>query len=229
MDQAVPDSTCWTLIRGAVAGNVEHRESFVNRYTPVVAAYLKARWKAPGRHQEIPDASQEVFFECFRAGGALDRVESGRSGGFRAYLFGVVRNVARMAEARWRRQCGIEVPVEGDLDAEDGEDSPSRAFDRAWAKTVLREAAELQESRALAEGDKAVRRVELLRLRFNDGVPIREIASRWNTDPAVLHHEYARARKDYRDALRTVLKSYHPDSPESFAREWARLEDLLRT
>jgi hypothetical protein len=45
-------------------------------------------------------------------------------------------------------------------------------------------------------GDRAVRCVELLRLRFQEGLPIRDIATRWNEDAAKLHHEFATARDE---------------------------------
>ena len=46
------------------------------------------------------DAVQEVFVECFRRGGALEAVGAGRVPGFRAFLYGVIRNVARRFESR---------------------------------------------------------------------------------------------------------------------------------
>jgi hypothetical protein len=52
--------------------------------------------------------------------------------------------------------------------------------------------------------------VELLRLRFNDGLPIREIAVRWGEEAARLHHEYATARDEFQSALREVVAFHHP-------------------
>ena len=49
------------------------------------------------------------------------------------------------------------------------------------------------------------RRAKLLRLRFQEGVPIRDIAPAWNEDPAKLHRELDKARREFRDALREVL------------------------
>jgi hypothetical protein len=74
------------------------------------------------------------------------------------------------------------------------EESLSRAFDQAWAVALVRETAQVHEQRARRAGSAALRRVELLRLRFQEDLPIREIAQRWQADPAGLHQEYARAR-----------------------------------
>jgi RNA polymerase sigma-70 factor (ECF subfamily) len=55
--------------------------------------------------------------------------------------------------------------------------------------------------------------VELLRLRFHENLPIRDIARRWGTDPAVLHHEYAKAREEFRSALLDVVTFHHAGGP----------------
>ena len=54
----------------------------------------------------------------------------------------------------------------------------------------------------------------LLRLRFHEELPIREIAARWQEDPARLHHEYATARDEFRTALRAVV-AFHQPGPAS--------------
>src|SRR4029077_13243403 len=107
------------------------------------------------------------------------------------------------------------------------EEALSRVYDRAWAKAVVREAAERQAVLAAHRGEAALRRVELLRLRFHEGMPIREIARLWGLDAASLHHEYARARQEFRSALRDVIALHHPGSPEEVDRECAQLLVLL--
>jgi RNA polymerase sigma-70 factor (ECF subfamily) len=197
----------------------------VTRYQPVVRAYLVARWQGSGLLQELDDATQEVFLECLRGGGVLDRARADQPGGFRAFLYGAARNVALRVESRRARQRTREP---ADLDAiPSREDAISRVFDRAWARAVVREAAKCQAVRAAACGDAAVRRVELLRLRFHDGMPIREIARLWRVDAAVLHHEYARARQEFFTALRDVIASQHPSSPEVVDGECVQLLSLL--
>ena len=71
-------------------------------------------------------------------------------------------------------------------------------------------------------------RVELLRLRFHEGLPIREIARRWGTAAEVLHHEYARARQEFEAALREVVAFHHPGSPEEVEQECSNLLARLR-
>src|SRR5262249_11299978 len=141
---ANPESTCWTVIGGAAAGSASDRAEFARRYAPVVRAYLAARWRcSPCRH-DLDDAVQEVFVECFKQAGVLARAERGRN--FRPFLYGVIRHVGLRFEATRQRQRERLPPADLDLhNLPADEPSLSRAFDRAWAKALLREAGRLQE------------------------------------------------------------------------------------
>lgn len=209
-------------MRDAAGGNPAARERFARVYLPVVRAYLTARWRASVHPRDADDAAQDVFVECFRGGGALERLDAGRPGGFRAFLLGVARNVARRHEDRRRPPD----PLPAGLVADDT--GPGEAFDKAWARTLLRQAARVQSERAAAAGEAAVRRVELLRLRFADGRPIREVAAAWGVEPAKLHHEYATARAEFHSALQEVVAFHLPASAAGdLDRECRALLDLL--
>lgn len=226
MDRA--DTTCWTVIQGAAAGRAADRQDFARRYTPVIRAYLGARWQNSRYRQEVDDGVQEVFLECFRQGGVLERVDPVHPGGFRSFLYGVARNVALRIEARLARYRRSE-PPDG-FDPENvaaGEPSLSRVFDRAWAASLLREAGTLQAEQAQSKGQEALRRVELLRLRFQEGLPIRAIARRWHVEPAVLHREYAKARQEFKAALLQVLAFHHPGSPADVEQQCSDLLTII--
>ena len=47
-----------------------------------------------------------------------------------------------------------------------------------------------------------------------------------DVDAAKVHHEYARARKEFHDALLEATAFYHPGAPADVERECARLIDL---
>ena len=72
------ESTCWSVIEAASAGTTDSREELARRYGPVVRAAMASRWRSSACLQELDDAVQEVFVECFKQGGILDRVERGR-------------------------------------------------------------------------------------------------------------------------------------------------------
>ena len=215
------ESTCWTVILAAAAGSPADREELARRYLSVVRAYLGARWRGSVLRPELDDAVQEVFIQCFREGGAVEAAGVGRVPSFRAFLYGVIRNVARRFESQHVRATGPLPEIASD------EASQSRLFDRAWAQAVMGEAAQLQRTRAEERGGEAVQRVELLRLRFEENLPIRAIAERWGVDPAPLHHAYALARKEFKAALLEVVAFHQPGSVVELEQEAASLLKAL--
>lgn len=220
------DSTCWTVIEAAAAGCADERAVFSQHYYPMVRSYLAARWRKGSLRHDLDDAVQEVFVECFKQGGMLARAERDRPGGFRAFLYGVVRNVARRLESCRDRDRQSADDIDLDQFAADDE-SQARMFDRAWARSLLREAAQHQEEHARRAGAAALRRVELLRLRFHDGLPIRAIAERWKMDAATLHHEYAKARQEFKAALVEIVEFHHPGTAAEIECECVNLLSLL--
>jgi RNA polymerase sigma-70 factor (ECF subfamily) len=223
------EATCWTLIEGAAAGDSAARVEFTQRYLPVVRAYLHARWKDRLLGDEREDAVQEVFVECLRADGVLARAGSGERQGFRAYLFGVVRNVALRVEAA--RARSRELPGSHSFQPDllpIGEASLSRVFDRAWATSILNEAVQQQSLLARDAEPDAVRRVELLRLVFQEGRALADVAREWNVEPRSIYQEYERAQADFLRALKQVVAFHHPGQPENVARECRELLALFR-
>ena len=201
------------MIRGAAAGEPEQRSLFVRSYAPVIRAYLRARWRGSALIQDVDDAVQEVFLDCFKQDGVLDSADPARE--FRPYLYAVVRNVARHAETRRARNKEHSLPS-GIEPAHDEE--LSQVFDRAWALAVVQAALKRVED---------PRHVELLRLRFHEDLPIREIAKRWDAEPDKVHRAYAKARAAYGSALVDVVLFHQPGNRENALREARRLLALL--
>ena len=121
------------------------------------------------------------------------------------------------ADSAWLFRSGFELPS--------AERTLSEIFDEAWARALMKQAAIVQ--RLDARGEHAKQRVELLRLRFQEGLPIRKIAEDWGADAANLHHEYARARDEFRQALKQVVAEHHSGPPGEVERECARLISLF--
>jgi RNA polymerase sigma-70 factor (ECF subfamily) len=215
------ESTCWTVIRAAAAGSPADREELAHRYLSVVRAYLGARWRGSPLRTDLDDAVQDVFVECFREGGAIEAAGAGRVPSFRAFLYGLVRNVARRLESRPVRATS---PLP---DIQANEEDLSRLFERTWAQAIMTEAAQRQQRRASELGPEAVQRVELLRLRFEEGLPIRAIAERWGVAAAELHHAYAKARQEFRTGLLEVVAFHHPGSSAEVEQEAASLLKAL--
>lgn len=216
----IADVTCWTLIGAAAGGDAVARNDFARRYQPVARDYFAARWRTSPLRTAVDDAVQEAFVECFKPNGVLGQVSVSPPDGFRAFFGGVLRNVARRYEEK--RRPGV--PLPDDQPADDT--TLGKVFDRAWARSLLREAARVQAERAAGD-DRATRRVELLRLRFQEGLPIRDIATRWGADAAKVHHEYATARDEFRAALARVVAFHTPTA--TLAEVDAACRDLLKS
>lgn len=104
----------------------------------------------------------------------------------------------------------------------------SRVFDRAWARSILREAV-LRHARAARRGDDSYRRrYRILRLRHQQGKPIREIAATLNEqDVDAVHNAYRRSRREFRTLLRDVVAKHTGAGPESIDAECRRVTELL--
>ena len=202
--------------RDSAAGGEAPRAEFVSRtsrWSGVPGGPVAGIGVAPGTGRY----PQEVFIECLRGGG-VSTCAGRLARGIPCLLYGGARMLRSGSSAQGRQG---QVAEQADFEAiASGEDSLSPSSTAPWAKAVVREAAEHQAAVAAESGEAAVRRVELLRLRFHEGMPIREIARLWGMDPAVLHHDYARAREEFLAALRDVIASHHPGSPEEVDGEW---------
>lgn len=227
MEAHPPEAATWSLIARAAAGHPAARDAFGRIYLPVVRRLLDARWHSTPLSAEVDDAVQEVFVEYLRAGGVLARAESGR-GELGGLLFGVTRNVALRFEERAGRRTGREVLSGSALAAiEAREPRLSALFDREWARALVRMAGERMRAEAELAGVEACRRVELLHLRFSEGLPLRDIAARWEEDPDAIHRAYAKARAEFRDCLRLVVAEQATASPADLEDEVRRLLELL--
>ncbi len=221
-----PLSTAWTIIADAAAGKTSAREEFASKYLPTVRSYLGARWSGSALSQQVDDAAQDVFIECFRADGPLDRVSESKTKSFRAYLYGVTRNVARRYEHKVPRDDVGHARI-SQIDVPANETSLSQVFDRAWARSIMKQAGQRHREIAMRSGDAAIRRLELLELRFREGLPIRHIADQWDTDAAQLHREYSKARTEFRQALLDVIRFHNPGSATEIQIEAKSILGLL--
>ena len=125
------DATCWTLIHAAAAGDEPARERFARLYQPIARSYLVSRWQRPPLLTALDDAMQDVFVECFKVNGVLEKVVELQPDGFRAFLHGVLRNIARRHEEKHRP--ALQLPDDHPAD----ETSLSRTFDKAWARSLM--------------------------------------------------------------------------------------------
>jgi RNA polymerase sigma factor (sigma-70 family) len=224
------DTTSWSLILGAAARRPEDQERFAALYTPLIKAYLAARWRVPHEHEDVGDAAQEVLLQCFRPDGALERVEPGRASGFRAFLYGIVRNVAAMAERKRSRIHETQAASSGVFEQPAHEASLSQVFDRGWAEVVVREARSLLHRRSMIRGGTGALRARALELRYQGGLPPREIAPRLGLDVKQVYRLLEDGQIDFQEALLEVMATQVPGaSRQELEAKCVELLQLLET
>jgi len=209
-----PGETCWTVIRAAAIGDSAARSAFADKYEAMIRGYLEIRWRGRLLASETGDAVQEVFVECLKPGGVLERADAGQ-GELRGLLRRVVQNVARRYEERAIKRGRIR-PADTVWFAEVQGDEPGQAtvFDRCWAHSIIEEATKRFRVLAAQDGEAGQRRVELLERRFGDDEPIRKIAAAWGLPAQDLHNAYKKARKEFYRCLREVIAFHRPDTTD---------------
>ena len=175
-------TTRWTVIRGAARGDSTNQAEFARHYGPVIRAYLGARWRQTPLIDEVDDAAQQVFLDCFKEDGALGRADPAREGGFGAFLYGVVRNVARGDRTDPGPRASERQPTSSvDLDAHRVRRGlvreRLRVRPRVGPPPCMRDAAELQLRARAGEGPRGrPPPPSCSTLRYGENLPIREIA-----------------------------------------------------
>ncbi len=221
--------TSWTIIEAAAEGDADARERFAALYAPALQAYFRKRWQHDPVLASVDDAVQEVFVDCFKPAGVLDRVDCTRDGGFRAFFYGVARTTARSFERAHgkNRARNLNDAFDADALATDDDEDLTRVFDREWARSIVQESAVLYRHRAEAIGGREMLRVEILRLRFECGLPIREIAAQLDLTPKLAHKEHALARKSYQRILEEVVAAHYASDETQVAEKCREVLRLL--
>ena len=220
--------TVWTVLRAASCGDPAARASFAHSYAALIRSYLQHRWRSRALAAQIEDSVQDVFVECYKPGGVLERADPER-GGFRALLYGVVRNVARRHEERAAKN-GERQPADSVyLDEQPHQaEALSCMFDRSWAMSLLHEAVKRHEAAAAAGDADGRLRLRILRLRHDQGIPVRDIAAALGeADVAAVHNGYRRARRDFAAHLRAVVAASTGVTGPAVDDECRRLTELL--
>lgn len=198
------------MLRAASTGDRDARTSFSRTYTSTIRGYLEARWQGRLLSGETDDAVQDVFLECFKPGGVLERADEQR-GEFRGLLFGVTRNVARRFEQRALERGRLRPEDSAWLEHVAAEEAgQATLFDRSWARALIKRTKHLHRERALADGPAGEKRIELLERRFGDDEAIREIALRWGTPAQDVHNLYRKARTEFYGCLREIVAFHAP-------------------
>lgn len=193
------------MIGLAAGGDVAARHEFARRFGPFLRRVLARRWAGSPYRGHFDDAVQEVFVQCFKPGGVIDRADPARGVSARTLLYAVARNIAWRYERDHHRTADGE-PVAEPSDPLDGLAELTREEARATVREALR--------RLCDAADPDDRRYgELLRTRAYDGRSVAELAAGDPDAAARLHREYTKAKRRFESELAVVVTAGYPVPP----------------
>lgn len=201
-----PADADWQLARAAATGDEEARTQFWNRHVRAVHLWLWFRWRHSSLRGFVDDATQEVFLECFRPGGALAHLEVDKAAhGVVAFLRGVVRNVAHRLERTQQRQLAHRRQLREAMPMQpaNGDDAAER-IDTAWQHGQVAAALSRLDREEAGASPHSLR--AFLKAHFEDGLPVHTIAAAWQMKPEHVHELRRRACRRFRDCLLRVMR-----------------------
>ncbi len=236
MPSAAFKSTHWSVVRGGSSADSELRRVSLERLCSQYWFPLYAHLRRRGRDADRAADLVQGFFAQLLSRDGLSTVEEG-VGPFRAWLLGALRNHERDEIAREQalKRGGGTVPIP--IDSDEGErrlelagaslDDPARAFDRAWALSVLDQGLLLLEQEMKRSGDG--RRFEVLGPLLSiegDDRPRAELARELGLEPVALRVALLRFRRRYQELLVRVV-SDSVGSADEAGRELETLSKAL--
>lgn len=216
--------TRWSLIsraRGAGAPDLASRDALdelLRRYLPALRTHLVLTRRLD------PDRADDVL-QSFAASrvveqGLLERVGPGR-GRFRTYLLHAMNNFLidqLRAERAQKRSAGDVHSLQGDEGAADDAPGPDTAFDQAWARQVIDQAAQLMREQCARDDrsdiwDVFVGRVLDPALDGTAPVPYDQLVTRFGyATPEQASNVLMTAKRTFQRALRQVVADYCDES-----------------
>lgn len=216
--------TRWSLIeraRGAGAADVHSRDALdelLRRYLPALKTHLVlSRRLDPDRADEM---LQSFVASRIVENGLLSRVGPGR-GRFRTYLLHSINNflLDQIRAERAQKRAGGYVHSLDELGASDQEPqhaapAPPHAYDMAWARRVIDQAAELMRGQCAREDRTDIWEVFVARvlepaLQGADPIPYEQLVARFGyRTPEQAANVLTTAKRSFQRALREVVADY---------------------
>ena len=225
MDQ----TTRWSLVRNAARSGVEGRralEELCRAYRPAVVAFLRRG----GHDRDSAEEHAQSFFLHLLERELPARADPER-GRFRVFLRTALQNhlghVREREQAQRRQAPGGLVGEEPLAFASDPREDPERAFDLAWALTVLDRGVDTLRRECAARGQAA--EFELLLPALTEGLDpgeLQALGERLSLSPNAVSARLHRLRLALRAAVREELSHTVDDGVELDA-ELVHLRGLL--
>lgn len=216
-------STMWTLIQRAQAGDRAALEGFAETYRPAIVTFLVRRGLPADRAEDV---AQQVFLVLLR-NDVLSRV--GREGGkFRGFLIAVTRNVLgnlhKQEGAAKRGRAREALPLDPEVlegPAGEGEDD---TFDHLWVLSLLKTALERLERESERRGTPYAQAVRLV---GEEGCDYKTAAARLGKSEGGVRNYVHRGRELLASYVREAIAGYAVDAAD-YEREVAYLDGVFR-
>ena len=197
--------TSWVLV--GLAGTDEDlaQREFALRYEKFVRRILAKRWLGTVFRTYFDDAIQEVFVECFKPNGVIEKANAQNGNSFRTYLFQVASHVAARFERTHQRQQSIASTNDDHLD--DLSSQAMSAYDLVTREEVADLVREALHRMTHHYNPEVRKRGQLLDRHTCQGEKIIAIAD-GNPDLAEqLHRDHTKAKREWKSFLVEVVQS----------------------
>jgi DNA-directed RNA polymerase specialized sigma24 family protein len=191
----------WALVGLVGEDHREARREFAFRYDKFVRRVLAKRWLGTAYRNHFDDAVQDVFVECFKPGGVLEKADRTRGGAFRSLLFRVTCHVAARFERAHHRDSRIEANDFADTSGQDND--AYRQLTREEVGEVVRGAIRRMQQKIihLAAGDTQV--------------------------AGTLHRQHSKAKLEFQSFLGEVVEETYRVPPEEVSEILQELLSVL--
>jgi RNA polymerase sigma-70 factor (ECF subfamily) len=158
-------------------GNADIWRKFIGREIPLLYGMFMKRWPNPSLAEELV---QKTVFDAVRGCGSYDPSR----GSPEEWIFGIARNNIRLEMRKRASQPSVNGDISRYLEVIDAKPLPNEVLEQEETVEVVRSALSRLESKEQA----------ILRAKYIEGLPVRDIAQRMNITEKAVHSLLYRAR-----------------------------------
>ena len=175
---------------GFAEGNADIWREFLDREIPLLYGMFMKRWPNPSLAEELV---QKTVFDAVRGCGGYDPSR----GSPEEWIFGIARNNIRLETRKRASRPSVNGDIGSHLEVIDTRRLPDEVLEREETVAVVRLALSRLESKEQA----------VLRAKYIEGLPARDIAQRMSVTEKAVHNLLYRARISLRQELKITAPS----------------------
>jgi RNA polymerase sigma-70 factor (ECF subfamily) len=175
---------------GFAQGNADIWREFLDREIPLLYGMFMKRWPNPSLAEELV---QKTVFDAVRGCGSYDPSK----GSPEEWIFGIARNNIRLETRKRASQPSVNGDISSYLEVIDTRPLPNEVLEREETAAVVHLALSRLESKEQA----------ILRAKYIEGLPARDIAQRMSITEKAVHNLLYRARISLRQELKKTAPS----------------------